>query len=113
MSQQTFRARWSFQYDDFSLDEGQVFQSQGARNDEKLLRLGYMEMVTGKIETHQCGQCGAKFTSIQERTRHGDKRHKVRDNSPDAYDDREERELERLAKDSPLFIEKSLASARG
>lgn len=70
------------QYD--QLDRGQVIQLEGLGNDEKLLRLGYLEACPAKLETFTCAECGAEFISEPARRGHGDKRHRT---DPYAYFD--------------------------
>ena len=51
-------ARKTFNYNGSELEQGEVFDLIGARNDEKLLRVGYLEEV--KEEVIHC-TCGKKF----------------------------------------------------
>ena len=92
------------------IDRGQVFELAGARNDEKLLRLGYIAPFEGKAKDMvECAACGAQFIGGDERRGHYEKRH-LRVLSPeeeDAHTDREERFLNEVA---PLHLDKTEAS---
>lgn len=69
------RYRRGFQYNGMQLDWGQVIRLRGARNDEKLLRLGHFQPVDARAERCQCGVCGAEFIGLEMREAHGDLRH--------------------------------------
>ena len=121
-------ARWdNFQYGQSFVDRGQVIELSGSRNDDKLLRLGYITESTEKEHTLlTCGECEAIFISDNSRNAHGRRRHPQRarraemvpvgpfDPStglPSAYEDTEgDREDRQRAKDTPLYIENSTAS---
>lgn len=110
-----FVCRWGpMDYDDgVSLDPGQLFEIREHCNNERLLRLGYIEAFTGG-ETYQCSECGALFTSIQLRSEHGDRRHRIRyEFDPDQEDDSVERALNLANARSPLYLDKTLASLNG
>ena len=97
-------------YNGQDIDRGQVFTLAGARNDEKLVRLGYDEPWDGKArDLHECNACGAQFVGGNERQGHYEKRH-LRVLTPaeeDARIDREERFLNEVA---PLRMEMTEAS---
>lgn len=63
------------------LDRGQVIILERLANDEKLVRLGYLEPLSENVETYTCAECGAEFIGEPERRGHGDRRHRV-----DPYD---------------------------
>lgn len=97
-------------YNSQEIDRGQVFELAGARNDEKLLRLGYVEEWPGKPkDLVECAACGAQFIGGDERRGHYEKRH-VRVLSPEEEDSRAEREERFLAEVAPLHLEKTEAS---
>lgn len=136
--QELYAVRRPFdRYGELFGDRGAVFPLAGAVQDERLVRLGYLELVIGKQDIVECGECGQRFISGQFRDAHGDKRHRryeepldvaaggapALDNfdqySPtgisgtmlsDVTGDREEQMLEREA---PIYWEKTAASQRG
>jgi hypothetical protein len=114
-------------------DTGAVFPLGGFVNDEKLLRLGFLEKVDGTPKLAQCGACGTKFLSGRYRTAHGDRRHAPEPLVagdlgsaleglgysptgiegaivPDLTGDAEER---RLNHEAPIYWEKTAASQKG
>jgi len=107
MATKKYWAKRPFGYAGVELDRGQVFELVGARNDEKLIRLGYIAPVERKAETYRCAECGAEFIGLAERTHHGDKRHSGKALTPEEEDrmvEREERLMEELA---PLNLDKA------
>lgn len=69
-------ARRSFGYTaDLDVDRGQVFRLTGQINDEKLIRLGYVEPVGAKPSTFPCRTCGKEFVDPGVRDGHGRFRH--------------------------------------
>jgi len=103
-------AKRPFDYNGQSLDRGQVFTLAGARNDEKLLRLGYVDAWDGKAkDLHECAACGAQFVGGNERQGHYEKRH-LRVLTPAEEDARVEREERFLAEVAPLRMEMTEAS---
>jgi hypothetical protein len=129
----------SWHYNGHPSDPGLLLTLDGAVNDEKLIRLGFLAPVRNaqKIEKYpRCGECGEYFETEQERTAHGDRRHaarpeRIRTGAPpplagavetyaapgmpegylldDLTGDDEERRLEREA---PLLLENSAASRK-
>lgn len=92
------------------IDRGQVFELAGARNDEKLLRLGYIAPFEGKAKDMvECAACGAQFIGGDERRGHYEKRH-LRVLSPDEEDARTDREERFLNEVAPLHLDKTEAS---
>jgi hypothetical protein len=107
-------AKRPFDYAAQSLDRGQVIELAGARNDEKLVRLGYLEPWKGsKRELHICDECGAQFVGLRERTVHFEKRHLERALTPEQEDARDEAEERMLEVVAPLNLDKTAASQRG
>ncbi len=49
-------ARKTFNYNGSELEQGEVFDLIGARNDEKLLRVGYLEEVKEEVSHCTCGK---------------------------------------------------------
>ena len=103
-------ARRPHEYLGKQYDRGQVMDLQGARNDEKLVRLGYIAEVPRDTVLKECGDCGAKFIGEGERNGHVKERHRERFLSPeeeDAHEASQERILESVA---PLYLDKTKAS---
>jgi len=66
-------------YAEIKLELGRVFKLRGERNDEKLVRLGWLEPHTG--QTLACRACGAEFASEASRMSHGEANHTRRPTS--------------------------------
>jgi len=98
-------ARRPFTYAGQELDRGQITELIGARNDEKLVRLGYFAPVEKKAETFQCAVCGAEFVGYAEREYHGNKRHSDKVLTPEEEDRRLEREEKLMEQLAPLNVE--------
>jgi len=98
-------ARRPFTYAGQELDRGQIVELVGARNDEKLVRLGYFAPVERKGETSRCAECGAEFIGLTERDYHGDKRHSGKVLTPEEEDRRLEREEKLMEQLAPLNVE--------
>lgn len=108
-----FAARRPFDYtDEVSLDQGQVFELQGRRNDEPLIRLGYCEALTGNPKTLDCRLCGGKFLDEPSLNRHGRKRHPVKERTPHQEDALIDAEEKRLVETAPLYLDKTQASRK-
>jgi hypothetical protein len=127
-------------YANLPADRGRLLELSGARNDEKLVRLGFLEPFTKKAKLRElpmCGVCGAYFAEEGFLTTHGDLHHArhaaepLRVNFPmdgmdglatsrdtnitgrigiDVTGDAEERRLDR---DVPLYMDKTAATLRG
>lgn len=109
MSKTVF-ARRPIGYGDKQMDRGQVFELAGARNDEKLVRLQYVEEWKGKkSDLHECAACGAQFVGGNERQGHYEKRHLRVELSPEEEDRRLDREERMLAEVAPLALDKVAA----
>lgn len=92
-----------------NLDRGQVVELQGAPNDEKLIRLGYLMEHSGR-DVSACGECGAEFIGDAERAAHGKDRHRERPLTPAEEDAQIERKERMLSQVAPLFYENTKAS---
>lgn len=94
------------------LSRGQVFELGTQPNDEKLMRLGYVEELTKDVTTFQCAICGAEFIGESERLSHGRIDHPTRERTPleeDQLLDREEKFLNEVA---PLNLDNTAASKK-
>lgn len=63
------------------LDMDQVFSLRGEKNDERLVRLGFVAVVSPRAVVVQCGQCGAKFINEGALEQHGRRRHDAKRNT--------------------------------
>lgn len=106
-----FFARRPFDYAGAALDRGQILRLQGARNDEKLTRLGYVAAVESDATTYTCAECGATFIDIATRSGHGQTRHRARPLTPGEEDAHEERQEALLAQVAPLYLDKAAGAA--
>lgn len=106
-----YYARRPFGYGDGMLDAGQVVELGGFRNDEKLIRLGYMERIKGKLSPLACRICGGQFMDEGARERHGRKTHPARPLSEAEQDAAAEREARLLQEVAPLYLDKTAAEA--
>jgi len=102
------------------VDRGQVIALVGVRNDEKLVRLGYITRLEGSPRLAECGVCGDMFIDEQTREEHGTKTHRRRSWDTDSIDaaghgyvdtlgDGDEA---RVAAMSPLYMDKTAASQK-
>jgi hypothetical protein len=107
-----YSARRPFGYGSEMLSPGQVVELGGFLNDEKLIRLGYLEPVKGKVNPLPCRVCGAKFLDDGYRDRHGAKAHGPKPADPREEDAAIEREARLLNEVAPLYLDKT-AEARG
>ena len=107
-------AKRPFGYCGQELDRGQVFEFTGARNDEKLKRLGYVNEVPKGATLHECRSCGARFVDEHMRDLHGRQRHpeRPRQFSPQEEDARAEREEKMLETVAPLNWENTAAARK-
>lgn len=109
-------ARRSFDYtDDLGVDRGQIFRLRNCRNDEKMLRLGYVSE-TNDENGHTCGKCGAVFTGLLELNGHGKLRHPESGRgfrNPNEEDNDAERRERMENEISPLYLDKTVASQKG
>ena len=103
-----------------SYDRGEFIRLQELRNDEKLLRLGYIAEFTGR-DKFECGRCSCWFVDMGCRDGHVKMRHLRREGievapvtmagefayGVDVSGQRDEAKLEQLA---PLYLDKTSAS---
>lgn len=120
-------ARRPFGYDGDDLDRGQVVGFTGARNDEKLIRLGYVLALVPENKPLSCRKCKARFIDLNTLNAHGDKQHGKKAARTDVpFSERGatvdetagaaqqlEKEQRRLDQDAPLNLDKTAASTRG
>lgn len=92
------------------LDRGQVFELDNQPNDEKLIRLGYVNEFPAGYETYTCAECGSEFVGTSERSAHGRERHVERDLTPQEEEERSDRQERMLAQVAPLNLDKTIAS---
>lgn len=119
-----FWARRPFEYMGQSLDRGQLIPLTGARNDEKLIRLGYVTALRKTDQVFDCNFCAGKFVDLSTRDGHCDKRHSQKVKGADIpWSDRgvtvdetyqESRAFERAQSEAdqiaPLNLDKTAAS---
>jgi hypothetical protein len=104
-----YLARRTFGYDASIpyVDRGMVFKLRGQPNDEKLVRLGYVEPWKGRDALVECNRCGQRFADLGALNQHGKLRH------PDAPIDEGEM-LERIeafeSKAAPLYMDQTAAT---
>lgn len=72
-------ARRPFDYAGVSLDRGQLLGLAGARNDQKLDRLGYIVALRKSDQRFPCRKCPAQFVDLNTLNAHGTKRHSDRE----------------------------------
>jgi len=75
---QLYWMSWPQEYDGEERDRGEVFRLTNQRNDEKLLRIGYIYPLPPGTETSECGTCGKEFKEMDMRDGHTKKRHGLR-----------------------------------
>lgn len=138
----SIRIGGQWHYNGRPADRGLLLTLDGAPNDEKLIRLGYLVKVERprKLEQYpRCGTCGQGFVTDQALTAHGDKWHargkpSVGNGIPQEYLDAVARaedtaailrevslvpdvdgddEDARIARDTPPYLEKTTASLHG
>jgi len=65
-------------YASIPLERGRLIRMHGYQNDQKLLRLEYIEEVVnpGLVTPSECGECGGEFIGIPERDLHFQRSHK-------------------------------------
>lgn len=103
-------ARWPIMYQGRQHDRGAVFALAGLPNDERLLRLGYVEPFKGKRGA-ECGACGTEFADEHLRALHGNKRHRDRfERTPQEEDQAEDREERMLQEAAPLRLDRTAAA---
>ena len=103
-------ARRPIEYLGNQYDRGQVMPELNAKNDEKLIRLGYVAEVPKDTVLKECGSCGAKFIGEGERNGHAKERHAERFLTPEEEDAREQRSEQMLETVAPLYLDQTKAS---
>lgn len=65
-------------YGDVPLERGRLIRMRGFANDQKMLRLEYIEELVnpGAITPSECGACGGEFVGMAERDQHFQLQHK-------------------------------------
>lgn len=103
-----FMARRTFDYAaDLALDRGQIFKLRGEPNDEKLIRLGYVEPLSVRHEVFDCQHCPAKFTDYTVLAGHNKFRHAGMTEHEQA--ERLEKLQSREQTVAPLYDDKTMA----
>ena len=110
MAKKKYWARRPLGYNGKEYDRGQILSLANLRNDEALVRIGYIKEVERKATLHQCDECGAKFIGIGERTGHFKKRHLGKALNPEQEDAKAESEEKKLQEAAPLYMDKTKAS---
>jgi len=103
-------ARRPIEYLGKQYDRHQVMPELNAKNDEKLIRLGYVAEVPKDTVLKECGNCVAKFISEEGRNGHAKERHKERFLTPEEEDAREQRSEQMLETVAPLYMDQTKAS---
>ncbi len=67
-----------FTYGGRTMDRNQVFELTGLRNDDGLVRLGYVEALHPDVRLETCGTCGAQFADASSAAAHHTRRHEPR-----------------------------------
>ena len=75
---QLYWVRRPFQYGPKQLDRGLVIRLVGMTNDEKLIRLGFLNPLGGEVETSECGKCNSEFLDSGTRDAHVRRTHAPR-----------------------------------
>lgn len=76
-------ARRAFDYLGESLDRGQIVSLQGALNDKKLDRLGYITALRRTDQVFPCRYCASQFVDLNTLNAHGAKRHSDKERRAD------------------------------
>lgn len=65
-------------YGTIPLERGRLIRMRGYQNDQKMLRLEYIEEVVdpGMVTPSECGACGGEFIGMAERDQHYQRAHK-------------------------------------
>ena len=103
-------ARRSMGYAGKELDRGEIFCMVGARNDEKLIRLGYVNSVKKNSPVFECGKCGRKFTEMQMRDGHVKGVHPKRPRTAVEEVEFMEKKDEQESRQAPLYLDRTKAS---
>jgi hypothetical protein len=84
-----YRMRRPGRYGGQTYDRDQVLELTGQPNDERLVRLGYIEAITPELTPVPCGECGARFLTAGALESHGRKRHRPVQDGPPAMEPRQ------------------------
>jgi hypothetical protein len=111
----SYVARKTFDYaDDLKLHCGQVFQMRPAPNNEKLIRLGYVERFPGRDKPFTCRVCGRAFATLNTLNAHGRIWHPEVEDTSKPADVRELERMERIDRDEsradPIRWDRTAAS---
>lgn len=95
------------------MDRGQIFELEGFPGDDRLKRLGYVEILEAPKgwEPYICPECGAGFMESTQRAAHVKKRHKSRRDAREE-DQLEDSELRELNKVAPIHFDNTEASRK-
>jgi len=109
-----YAARRSMTYgrngEEKQLDRGQILQLTGEVNDEKLVRLAYVELVSKGVTIVECGKCGARFKTDETLASHGRERHRNLKLTPKEEDERTDKRHKFEDAIAPLDMTKTKAS---
>jgi hypothetical protein len=108
-----YASRRPMQYAGKPLHRGQIFKMVSARNNEALLRLGYMSNFDRKAERYTCAECGSEFVDMGCRDGHGKEMHRetpMDEREQERFEDAQERRINEVA---PLYLDKTKAAAKG
>ena len=104
-------ARRPFTYNGRDLDRGEIFELQKMRNDEKLVRLGYVNEARKTGPRHDCRGCERTFADEILRDGHFRRRHRSQQEMNPHEEDRAiAREEKKLGEVAPLYLDKTTAS---
>lgn len=92
------------------VDRGQVIELEGMKNDEALVRLGYVSLANERAVLVSCGKCGAKFQTDQALAAHGSYRHSTATLTPQQEDAREDARIKVEDEVNPIYLDKTKAS---
>lgn len=91
-------------------DRGQLIELQGMKNDEALVRLGYVSLANERATVVSCGKCGAKFQTDEALSAHGGYRHSNRTLTPQQEDAREDARAKTEDEVNPIYLDQTKAS---
>lgn len=103
-------ARRPHQYLEREYDFGQALELRGTKNDETLIRLGFVALIPRDTVLSECGRCGARFIKYEWLARHFKERHGERflnTFEEEAHDNQQDEFLDEVA---PIYFDQSKAS---
>lgn len=112
-------AKRPMQYGPRQMDRGEIFEPKGERNDEKLLRLGYVRVLKKADPVATCGTCQRQFCGDGERDAHAKFQHRTlarladpvaREQALEEHLEKEEKLAEEL---NPLRLDRTAATLAG